>query len=115
MVTKYVLGDNLPWIGGAAALTAGTIKSKAALVQNYLSGYTAGLNYVRKEGVKANQYLAGYTAIEGELAKAVPLNGYIDHGEVKPSDVKALQKLFDIFAEKKVFENSISANALFYK
>ena len=115
VVTKYVLGDNLPWIGGAAALTAGTIKNKAALVQNYLSGYTAGVNYVRKEGAKANQYLAGYTAIEGELAKAVPLSGYIDHGEVKPTDVKALQKLFDIFAEKKVFENSISANALFYK
>ena len=93
VVTKYVLGENLPWIGGAAALTAATIKNKASLVHGYLSGYTAGVNYVRKEGVKANQYLAGYTAIEGELAKAVPLSGYIDHAEVKPADIKALQKL----------------------
>ena len=115
VVTKYVLKDNLPWIGGAAALTATTLKNKASLVPGYLSGYSAGLAYVRKEGLKANQYLTGYTAIEGELAKAVPLSGYIDHTEVKPTDVHALQKLFDIFAEKKVFENSISANALFYK
>ncbi len=115
VVTKYVLKDNLPWIGGAAALTATTLKNKASLVPGYLSGYSAGLAYVRKEGLKANKYLTGYTAIEGELAKAVPLSGYIDHTEVKPTDVHALQKLFDIFAEKKVFENSISANALFYK
>ena len=115
VVSKYVLGDNLPWIGGAAALTATALKTKAALISGYLSGYTAGVNYVRKEGMKANQYLAGYTAIEGDLAKAVPISGYIDHQEVKPADVKALQKLFDVFAEKKVFENPISAGSLFYK
>ncbi len=115
VVTKYVLGDNLPWIGGAAALTEATLKNKAALVPAYLSGYTAGVNYVRKEGLNANQYLAGYTAIEGELAKAVPINGYIDHNEVKTSDIKALQKLFDIFTERKVFEKTIPAGALFYK
>ncbi len=115
VVTKYVLGDNLPWIGGAAALTAATLKNKAALVPGFLAGYTAGVDYVRKEGLKANQYLVGYTAIEGDLAKAVPINGYIDYAEVKPSDVKALQRLFDIFAEKKVFEKPISAGSLFYK
>ena len=115
VVTKYVLGDNLPWIGGAAALTAATLKNKASLIAGYLSGYSAGVNYVRKEGLKANQYLAGYTAIEGDLAKLVPVSGFIDHAEVKPSDIKALQKLFDIFAEKKVFENPISAGSLFLK
>jgi len=115
VVTKYVLGDNLPWIGGAAALTEATLKNKAALVPAYLSAYTAGVNYVRKEGLNANQYLAGYTAIEGDLAKAVPINGYIDHSEVKSSDIKALQKLFDIFTERKVFEKAIPAGSLFYK
>ena len=47
VVTKYVLKDNLPWIGGAAALTATTLKNKASLVPGYLSGYSAGLAYVR--------------------------------------------------------------------
>ena len=115
VVTKYVLGDNLPWIGGAAALTSTTLKEKAALIPKYLSAYSEGVAYVRKEGAKSNQYLAGYTAIEGELAKSVPLSGYIDHSEVKPGDMRALQKLFDVFTERKVFENQVLALPLFYK
>jgi len=85
------------------------------LIPKYLSAYSQGVAYVRKEGLNANQYLAGYTAIEGELAKSVPISGYIDHSEVKPNDIRALQKLFDVFAEKKVFENQILALPLFYK
>ena len=115
VVSKYVIGDYLPWIGGAAALSATCLKEKAALIPKYLSAYSQGVSFVRKEGLNANQYLAGYTAIEGELAKSVPISGYIDHSEVKPNDIRALQKLFDVFAEKKVFENQILALPLFYK
>jgi NitT/TauT family transport system substrate-binding protein len=115
VISKYVLGDNLPWIGGAAALTSKSIKDKSALIPQYLSAYSKGVEFVRKEGLNANQYLAGYTAIEGELAKSVPLSGYIDYPEVKPTDMRALQKLFDIFTERKVFEHQVLALPLFYK
>ena len=115
VVSKYVLGDNLPWIGGAAALTSNTLKEKASLISGFLKGYAAGVDYVRKEGIAANQYLKGYTAIDGELAKEVPISGYIGYNEVKAADVKALQRLFDVFTERKVFDKSISALTLIYK
>jgi len=115
VVTKYVLGDNLAWIGGAAALTSTCLKEKADLIPKYLSAYSQGVAYVRKEGLSANQFLSGYTAIEGDLARSVPISGYIDYSEVKPTDVRALQKLFDIFAERKVFERQVLALPLFYK
>jgi NitT/TauT family transport system substrate-binding protein len=115
VVSKYVLGDNLPWIGGAAALTSKTLKEKAESINGFLKGYAAGVDYVRKEGINANQYLKGYTAIDGELAKEVPISGYILYNEVKAPDVKALQRLFDVFTERKVFEKPISALTLIYK
>ncbi len=115
VITKYVLGNNLPWIGGAAALNASTIKEKAAMVPGFLKGYTAGVEYVRQQGLQANAYLKGFTPIDGELAKEVPISGYINYNEVKPNDVVALQRLFDIFTERKVFSQSISAQSLMYK
>ena len=115
VVSKYVLGDNLPWIGGAAALTSSAMKQKSGLINGFLKGYAAGVDYVRKEGIVANQYLKGYTAIDGDLAKEVPISGYIEYNEVKSSDVKALQRLFDVFTERKVFDKSISALTLIYK
>ncbi len=115
VVSKYVLGDNLPWFGGAAALLTKTFKEKSDMVPKYLKAYAAGVEYVRKNGLEANQYLKGYTAIEGELAKEVPISGYVTYDEVRGNDVKALQRLFDVFAERKVFEKQIPALNLLYK
>jgi NitT/TauT family transport system substrate-binding protein len=115
VISKYVLGNGLPWIGGAAALNATTIKEKSALVPGFLKGYTAGIEYVRQQGLLANAYLKGFTPIDGELAKEVPISGYINYNEVKPNDVVALQRLFDIFTERKVFSQSISAQSLIYR
>lgn len=115
VVSKYVLGDNLPWFGGAAALLSKTFKEKSDMVPKYLKAYAAGVEYVRKNGLEANQYLKGYTAIEGELAKEVPISGYVTYDEVRGNDVKALQRLFDVFTERKVFEKPIPALNLLYK
>lgn len=115
VVSKYVLGDNLPWFGGAAALLSKTFKEKADMVPKFLKGYANGVEYVRKNGLEANQFLKGYTAIDGDLAKEVPISGYVTYDEVRANDVKALQRLFDVFAERKVFEKPIAALSLLYK
>lgn len=115
VITQYVLGNNLPWIGGAAALNTTTLTEKAELVPGFLKGYTDGVAYVRQQGLAANAYLKGFTPIDGELAKEVPISGYINYSEVKPNDVLALQRLFDIFTERKVFAQSISAQSLIYR
>ena len=85
------------------------------MINGFIKGYAQGVAYVRKEGLNANPYLKGYTAIDGDLAKEVPISGYIQYNEVKSTDIKALQRLFDVFTERKVFDKPISALSLIYK
>jgi NitT/TauT family transport system substrate-binding protein len=116
VVSRYALGDpNIPWIGGAAALSATALKEKAALVPGFLKGYDAGVDYVRKNGLQANKHLTGYTALEGAIAKEVPVSGFITHKEVQGKDIAAVQKLFDLFTERKVIDKPVNAAQLLYK
>lgn len=116
VISKYVLGDaQTPWHGGAAALSAEAISRHAAAMPKFLEAYAKGVDYVRKAGVEANQYLKGYTAVEGDLIPEVPLSGYRMYNEMSGADVAAMQKLFDLFADKKVFEKRLMVAPLMYK
>jgi NitT/TauT family transport system substrate-binding protein len=115
VISKYVLGDpQTPWHGGAASLRSESIKKLGPAVPGFLTAYMKGVDYVRKAGVEANQYLKGYTAIEGDLIAEVPLSGYRMYTEMTPADVQAMQKLFDLFAERKVFEKRLMVQPLLY-
>jgi NitT/TauT family transport system substrate-binding protein len=116
VISKYVLGDaQTPWHGGAAALSAEAISRHAAALPKFLDAYAKGVDYVRKAGAEANQYLKGYTAVEGDLIPEVPLSGYRMYSEMSGADVAAMQKLFDLFADKKVFEKRLMVAPLMYK
>jgi len=116
VISKYVLGDaQTPWHGGAASLRTESIKKNAAAMPGFLAAYAKGIDYVRKAGAEANQYLKGYTPIEGDLIPEVPLSGYRMYNEFGASDLAAMQKLFDLFAERKVFEKPIAVAPLLYK
>ena len=116
VISKYVLGNaSTPWHGGAASLRAESIQKNAAVIPKFLEAYARGVDYVRKSGVEANQYLKGYTAIEGDLISEVPLSGYKMYNEMTAEDYAAMQKLFDLFADRKVFEKRLMAQPLFYK
>jgi NitT/TauT family transport system substrate-binding protein len=115
VISKYVLGDpQTPWHGGAASLRAESIRRLGPAVPKFLEAYGRGVDYVRKAGVEANQYLKGYTAIEGDLIAEVPLSGYRMYHEFGASDVAAMQRLFDLFSDRKVFEKRIEVKPLIY-
>lgn len=116
VISKYVLGNAAtPWHGGGASLRAESIQKNAAAIPRFLEAYAKGIDYVRKAGVEANQYLKGYTAVEGDLIPEVPLSGYKMFNEMTADDVAAMQKLFDLFADKKVFEKRLMVQPLIYK
>lgn len=116
VISRYVLGDPMtPWHGGAASLRSESIQKLGAAVPRFLEAYGKGVDYVRRAGVEANQYLKGYTAVEGDLIPEVPLSGYRMYNEMAASDVVAMQKLFDLFAEKKVFEKRLMVEPLLFK
>ena len=98
-----------------SALQAGRLYEKAGQLENAVAAYGKGVAYVRSKPVEARQYLKGYTAIEGDLAKEVPLAAYTMYNEFAPKDIAYFQKFFDLFAEKGIFSSRLIVDTMIYK
>lgn len=116
VVSKYVLGDaKAPWLGGAASLSGAFVKANSEAAKAIVAGYARGVDYVRKAGVEANQYLKGYTPIDDDLLRDVPVSGYRMTSEMSEADWAAMQKLFDVFYERKVVPQKLNAAGMALK
>ncbi len=116
VVSKYVLGGaQVPWFGGAASLRSAFISANPEAAKNLVAAYAKGVEYVRTTGIPANQYLKGYTAIDDGLINDVPLSGYRMSSEMSADDWAAMQKLFDLFFEKKIVPQKLSAEPMGFK
>lgn len=116
VVAHYILGDPLaPWHGGAASLTTEFIKKHPEATAKYIAAYKRGIELVRQHPEQAREFMKGYTAIEGELTKEVPLAAYMLHDEFKESDVAYFQKFYDLFTEKGIFARKVEVAPLLYK
>ncbi|MFC0283401.1 ABC transporter substrate-binding protein [Camelimonas abortus] len=116
VVSKYVLGDPMaPWLGGAASLSGAFVKENPAAARAVVAGYARGVDHVREAGLDANQYLKGYTAIEEDLQRDVPVSGYRMTSEMSEADWAAMQKLFDLFYERKVVPQKLNAAGMALK
>lgn len=77
VVSKYILGDpNAPWFGGCATLSTKFISQFPQTTKTFIQAYRKAVLSVRNNPNQARQFLEGYTAIEGELTKMVPLAAY---------------------------------------
>lgn len=116
VVAKYILGDAMaPWFGGSAALSTQFIEQYPETTKTYAEAYRRAIQDIRDNPDEARQYMAGYTAIEGELVQKVPLVGYTMYDEFTPEDVTYFQKFFDFMTEKAVFSRQLDVASLLYK
>lgn len=116
VISKYVLGNPMAtWFGGSASLTSAFIKGNPEVAKKYITAYAKGVAYVRTKPVEARQYLKGYTPIEGDLAKEVPLAAYTMYNEFTPADIAHFQKFFDLFTEKGIFASRLMVDSMLYK
>jgi len=116
VISKYVLGDSqAPWFGGAASLRTEFIKANPEAARKLVAAYARGVDYVRSAKSEANQYLKGYTAIDGDLINEVPVSGYRMYNEMTSADWAMTQKLFDLFYEKKVVPQPLNAQRMALK
>jgi NitT/TauT family transport system substrate-binding protein len=116
VVAKYILGDpKAPWFGGSAALSTKFIEQFPEATKTYAEAYRRAVKEIRDNPDEARQYMAGYTAIEGELVQKVPLVDYTMYDEFKPEDVTYFQKFFDFMTDKAVFSRKVDVSGLLYK
>ena len=116
VIAKYILGNpDAPWFGGSATLSTQFIKESPETANKYIEVYRRAIKSIRDNPDEARKYLAGYTAIEGDLAKAVPLPAYTMYDEFTNSDIKYFQQFFDYLTERKVFSKKLDVASLMYK
>lgn len=116
VIATYILGNPMaPWFGGSASLTSAFIKTHPEVTKKYITAYARGINFVRTNPAEARKHLAGYTAIEGELAKQTPLPAYLLHNEFTAADIAMFQKFFDLFSDKKIFSARVMVDPMMYK
>jgi NitT/TauT family transport system substrate-binding protein len=116
VIAKYILGDpNAPWFGGSATLSTQFIKESPETAKKYIEVYRRAIKSIRDNPEEVRQYLTGYTAIEGDLAKAVPLPAYTIYDEFTDSDIKYFQAFFDYMNQKQVFSKKVDVASLIYK
>src|SRR5208283_143702 len=115
VIAKYILGNPLaPWFGGSASLTTEYIRKAPEETKKYIAAYARGVEFVRQQPGEARQYLKGYTAIEGPLTAEVPLAAYTLYNEFTKADLEMFQKFFDLFTEKKVFDQRVLVEPMIY-
>lgn len=116
VVSKYILGNaNAPWFGGCATLSTKFIAQYPQTTKTFIQAYRKAVLSVRNNPNEARQYMEGYTAIEGELTKKVPLAAYTMFDEFKATDVKYLQAFLDFLQQKGVLSKSLQAPSLIYR
>lgn len=115
VISKYMLGDPMaPWFGGSASLTTTIIKERPADVKKFITAYTKGVDFIRKNPEESRKSLDGFTAIEEAVVKEVPLADFVMFNEFKPSDISYFQKYFDVFTERKIFSKNVDVKSLIY-
>ena len=115
VISKYMLGDPMaPWFGGSASLTTTIIKERPADVKKFITAYTKGVDFIRKNPEESRKSLDGFTAIEESVVKEVPLADFVMFNEFKPSDISYFQKYFDVFTERKIFSKTVDVKSLIY-
>ena len=116
VIAKYILGNpNAAWFGGSAALSTQFIKENPETAKKYIEVHRRAVKLIRENPDEARKYLTGYTAIEGDLAKAVPIPAYKMYDEFTDSDLKDFQRFFDYMQEKQVFSKKVNVASLMYK
>lgn len=116
VIAKYILGNpNAAWFGGSAALSTQFIQENPETAKKYIEVHRRAVKSIRDNPDDARQYLAGYTAIEGDLAKAVPIPAYTMYDEFTDSQLQDFQMFFDYMTEQNVFSKKVDVTSLIYK
>lgn len=108
---KYIAD---PWYGGGGVVSVKFTQANPNTTKKVISVFDRAIKEINSNPDATRQYLKTHTPLNDEQIKVVPLpiwKMYTDFGD---SDIIALQKFFDIFAQYKVIENKVDARQIIY-
>jgi NitT/TauT family transport system substrate-binding protein len=103
-----------PWYGGGGVVSVKFSENNPNTTKKVIAVFDKAINEINANPDLARQYLKNYTPLNDQQIKDMPLPIWKTYTDFKESDISALQKFFDIFAQYKVIENKVDARQLLY-
>lgn len=110
-MSKYIAD---PWYGGGGVVAVKFAQANPNAAKKVISVFDKAIKEINSNPDAARQYLKTYTPLNDEQIKVVPLPIWKMHTDFEESDIVALQKFFDIFAQHAVIKNKVDARELLY-
>lgn len=110
-ITKYVAD---PWYGGGGVVPVKFSQTNPNTTKKVIAVFDRAIKEINSNPDASRQYLKNYTPLNDEQTKVVPLDIWKMYTDFTESDVTALQKFFDIFAQYKVIDNKIDVRQIIY-
>lgn len=110
-INKYISD---PWYGGGGVVNAKFADNNPDITEKVLRVFDKAIKEIGSDPESARKFLKNYTPLTKEQIESVPMpiwkmyTGFVD------SDVKALQKFFDIFIRYGVIKERVEARSLIY-
>lgn len=108
---KYIAD---PWYGGGGVVSVKFAQANPNATKKIISVFNKATKEINSNPDAARQYLKSYTPLNDEQIKVMPLPIWKMYTDFTESDISALQKFFDIFAQYKVIDNKVDARKMIY-
>ena len=108
---KYIAD---PWWGGGGVVSVEFAINNRETTKKVIAVFDRSIKEITADPDSSRQYLKNYTPLTEEQTKLVPLPIFKMYTDFQDSDMAALQKFFDIFAQYKVIDNKVDARQLIY-
>lgn len=108
---KYIAD---PWFGGGGVVSVKFCQINPNTTKKVIAVFDRAIKEINSNPDALRQYLKNYTPLNDEQIKVVPLDIWKMYADFNDSDIIALQKFFDIFAQYKVIDNKIDARQIIY-
>lgn len=103
-----------PWYGGGGVVSVKFAEANPDTAAKVIAVFDKAIKKINTNPNETRAYLKVFTPLNDEQIAIVPLPVWTMYTDLTESNIDALQKFFDIFAQYKIIENKVDARQLLY-
>lgn len=101
-----------PFFAGAGVVTTRFIKERPDVARRFIEVMDKAVAQVQKDFDGNKKYLVGYTPLTAATLSTVVPMYYLGSGDIKPVDIKAYQKLIEVFVADGAIKKPVDVSRL---